>query len=42
MDGDCACGHAREDHGHDPEYPGFTACTEDDCDCIAYESEDGE
>ena len=31
----CACGHAIEEHGHDPKYPGSTACVE--CDCIAYE-----
>lgn len=34
----CTCGHAREEHGHDPEYPGWTACTE--CtECIAYEED---
>jgi hypothetical protein len=31
----CACGHAPEEHGHDPKHPGSTACTE--CGCIAYE-----
>jgi len=31
----CTCGHAPEEHGGDPKYPGSTACTE--CDCIAYE-----
>jgi hypothetical protein len=45
----CTCGHAREEHGHDPKYPGSTACrgdslNEDDdlepCDCIAYDPED--
>ena len=36
----CACGHAEEEHGHDPKYPGSSACTE--CvDCIAFE-DDGE
>ncbi len=35
----CTCGHAREEHGHDPKHPGSTACTECD-DCIAYEEED--
>lgn len=45
----CVCGHAIEEHGHDPEYPGSTACQADGvagedapgdgCDCIAYESE---
>ena len=33
----CACGHAPEEHGNDPEYPGSTSCTE--CDCIAYEAD---
>lgn len=33
----CACGHAPEEHGGDPEYPGSTSCTE--CDCIAYEAD---
>lgn len=35
----CQCGHAVEEHGHDPDYPGSTACSE--CpkgDCIAYEA----
>lgn len=36
----CVCGHAEEEHGDDPDYPGSTACTE--CDCIAYEEEDSE
>lgn len=35
----CICGHARDDHGHDPEYPGSTACRDDDCDCIAFEAD---
>lgn len=33
----CARGHAVEEHGHDPEYPGSTACAE--CDCIAFEAD---
>ncbi len=33
----CTCGHAPEEHGHDPEYPGSTSCTECD-DCITYEA----
>lgn len=33
----CICGHAPEEHGRDPAYPGSTACTE--CgDCVAYEA----
>lgn len=34
----CMCGHAIEEHGGDPKYPGSTACTE--CDCIAYEADE--
>lgn len=34
----CMCGHAVEEHGHDPQYPGSTACTQ--CECIAYEADD--
>lgn len=33
----CICGHAFEEHGHDPKYPGSTACTE--CSCIAFETD---
>jgi hypothetical protein len=33
----CTCGHAVEEHGNDPEFPGSTGCSE--CDCIAYESD---
>lgn len=25
----CTCGHAEEEHGHVPDYPGSTACTAD-------------
>lgn len=39
-DGVCACGHSLDDHGHDPKFPGSTACRDDDCDCIAFEQED--
>ena len=47
----CYCGHTEEEHGHDPKYPGSTACTEPSlfaegghgdlrrCTCIAYEEE---
>lgn len=34
----CVCGHAVEEHGDDPKYPGSTACQE--CDCIAYEADE--
>lgn len=40
MDKSCVCGHAIEEHGHDPKYPGSTACQIDECDCIAYEEGD--
>lgn len=33
----CTCGHSVEEHGHDSEHPGSTACTE--CDCIAFEAD---
>jgi len=33
----CTCGHTGEEHGGDPKYPGSTACSIDDCDCIAFE-----
>lgn len=36
----CTCGHSEEEHGHDPKFPGSTACHADDCDCIAYEEGD--
>lgn len=36
----CVCGHAIEEHGGDPKFPGSTACVE--CDCIAYEADDSE
>lgn len=31
----CTCGHSKEEHGGDPDYPGATDCVE--CECIAYE-----
>ena len=34
----CACGHAIEEHGHDPCYPGNTGCTI--CECLAYEADE--
>jgi hypothetical protein len=36
----CQCGHAIEEHGHDPKYSGSTACHVEECDCIAYEADD--
>ena len=43
----CICGHAPEEHGHDPVYPGSTACQSDlgsdvpgdGCDCMVYEAD---
>lgn len=34
----CVCGDSVEEHGHDDEYPGSTACSACD-DCIAYEAD---
>lgn len=31
----CVCGHSPEEHGHDVEHTGSTACNE--CECIAFE-----
>ena len=33
----CMCGHSEEEHGHDPDYPGSSACTVPNCDCVAYD-----
>ena len=33
----CTCGHTTEEHGHDPDFPGSTACAE--CECIAYDAD---
>lgn len=39
----CTCGHSQEEHGHDPKYPGSTACQEcEDPECIAYEAAEDE
>jgi len=38
----CVCGHAVEEHGGDPLYPGSTACQVAGCDCIAYEKDEGD
>ena len=35
---DCACGHVGEEHGHDPKYPGSTACNVEGCDCVAFDA----
>lgn len=37
MERTCECGHSEDDHGHDAEYPGSTACRDEDCTCIAFE-----
>jgi hypothetical protein len=36
------CGHSEEEHGHDPDYPGSSACTVEDCDCVAYDPDQAE
>lgn len=33
----CVCGHVLDEHGHDPKYPGSTACTIAGCECICFE-----
>ena len=33
----CSCDHVRDEHGHDQEFPGSTACNVDDCECVAFE-----
>lgn len=35
----CVCSDAPEEHGHDSEHPGSTACSIEDCECIAYEAD---
>ena len=35
----CVCGDNIDDHGHDPKYPGSTACKACD-DCLAFEAEE--
>ncbi len=47
----CTCGHAEDDHGHDPKYPASSACRMgstdeskdamlDDCECVCFEADD--
>ena len=46
----CACGHVGDEHGHDPDHPGSTACNVEVgknadglpilCECIAFEEAD--
>ena len=31
----CACGHVADEHGHNPSYPGSSACLL--CGCVAFE-----
>lgn len=38
----CMCGHAEEEHGADPDYPGSTACTVEDCECVAYDADEND
>lgn len=38
----CCCGHEEDEHGHDPDYPGSTACNVPGCRCMAYESDNEE
>lgn len=41
----CTCGHALDEHGGDPDFPGSMACTgemapDEPCDCCAYEEDE--
>jgi hypothetical protein len=36
----CTCGYAPEEHGRDPQFPGFTGCVDGDCE--SYEADPGE
>ncbi len=36
----CTCGHDEAEHGNDLEFPGSTACQDDGCDCVAFESDE--
>lgn len=40
----CTCGHAEEEHGPEPGFPGSTACHGDDalCGCVAFEDDGSE
>jgi len=35
----CECGHAEEEHGPEPGYPGSTACHVDECNCLVFEDD---
>jgi len=40
---ECVCGHDEDEHGHDDEHPGSTACAAcDDDECIAFEAVDND
>lgn len=36
----CMCGHSKDEHGGDPDFPGHTGCNDPECDCIAYEADE--
>lgn len=36
----CYCGHAEDEHGGSEKYPGATACTLDQCPCIAFDEDE--
>lgn len=38
----CVCGHADDEHGGDPDLPGSSACTGEECDCCCYEEDEEE
>lgn len=33
----CYCGHVKDEHGSDPDYPGSTACMIENCNCVAFD-----
>lgn len=38
----CTCGHEYDEHGGDAKYPGSSKCSIEGCDCVCYESNEGE
>lgn len=38
-EGVCVCGHHYDMHGGDPEYPGSTACRDEECECDFFEED---
>lgn len=36
----CYCGHVRDEHGGDPDYPTNSGCNVEGCHCIAFEADE--